>query len=249
MAVMNLDSGVTEVYTNYTSACAMYLGDVLVWSAGTPAPAPTPPQPTPSSDYTFCSGGVWSSGVTCHITTEVGAEMDFTARVEANMQPSNYYASGTKVKHTGTFFGNTPSQYAMGCYISTYIVEFGSQCLKYPEIYWLKGQTQFTKAKCELKGTQVPWGQTMDYIFNKVGVYDSENNPINTDGYNAERIGPEPLWIGLEAAPIHRIRFWNNDVLIFDGQAAIRNSDGQGGLYDSVSDTFYTNEDVAIVEA
>lgn len=249
MAVLISNSGITGAYTNYASASAMYLGSVLVWSAGTPGPAPTPPSPTPSEDYTFCQGaGVWSEGVTCHIVTDVHAEMDFEAQVKATLQPSSYYASGSKVKHTGTFFANTPSTAAAVAMVSYGIKEFGGQCIYYPTIVWRKGWAGQTKAQCELSTSEVPWGDVMNFKFKKDGVYDSHDTPINTQGYTAESIGSEPLWFGLELAPIKRLRFWNNGVLIFDGRAAIRNSDGQGGLYDSVSETFYTDENVQIVE-
>ena len=249
MAVLISNSGITGAYTNYASASAMYLGSVLVWSAGTPGPAPTPPSPTPSEDYTFCQGaGVWSEGVTCHIVTDVHAEMDFEAQVKATLQPQSYYASGSKVKHTGTFFANNPSNAAAMASITYKMKEFGGQCIYYPTLTWRKGMYGGAAAKCVVDTGDVPWGDVMNFKFKKDGVYDSHYTPINTQGYTAESIGSEPLWFGLELAPIKRLRFWNNGDLIFDGQAAIRNSDGQGGLYDSVSETFYTDENVQIVE-
>ena len=250
MAVLISNSGITGAYTNYASASAMYLGSVLVWSAGTPGPAPTPPSPTPSSDYTMSTGaGVWSSGVTCHIVTDVHAEMDFEAQVKATLQPQSYYASGLKINHTGTFFANSPSTAATMATIGAKLVDIGGgHCRYFPIITWRKGMASNTAAITNLATGNIPWGDVMDFKFKKDGVYDSNDNPISTDGYEATSIGSEPLWFGLELAPIKRLQFWNNGVLIFDGQAATRNSDGQGGLYDSVSETFYTDENVQIVE-
>ena len=254
MAVLISNSGITGAYTNYASASAMYLGSVLVWSAGTPGPAPTPPSPTPSEDYTLCQGaGVWSSGITCHIVTGVHAEMDFEAQLRTTLQPSTYYAKGTNAPvtaHTGTFFSNTPSQSATQLTIGYKMVEnIPGLCTYVPELVWTKGKVSGgIYGQCKLSVSEVPYGQVMNFKFKKDGVYDSHDMPINTNGYTAQSIGPEPLWFGLELAPISRLRFWNNGLLIFDGRAAIRNSDGQGGLYDSVSETFYTDENVQIVE-
>lgn len=47
---------------------------------------------------------------------------------------------------------------------------------------------------------------------------------------------------------VHSLKIYDGSNVIFDGVAALRDSDGQGGLWDSTREIFATNEDIEINE-
>ena len=62
-----------------------------------------------------------------------------------------------------------------------------------------------------------------------------------------ERIETEVL-IRIVDMKAHSLKIYDGSNVIFDGVAALRDSDGQGGLWDSTRKIFMTNEDIEINE-
>ena len=206
-------SGITGGYVGSTPVNALYLGADLVWSAQT--------------SYTFVAA--ISGGSDAVITLSIdpanistGAEITVRGYVQDSMfydpQPSNQF----------NFLEVNPNEAA------SFGVARVSGDLK---MFWFGGNDMvYYNAIPAADEEYIGWGLSKDGIFDKIhdtwlvtgtsltSIYPSGTFDVYVDNFQ---------WRDLQVR--------DNGVVLFNGVSAIRSSDGQGGLLDTVSNTFYTD--------
>ena len=205
--------------------------------------------PEPQSDYTAAVNGVWCSGDTTG-QSKIGLGItptfpDTTIVFKGHfLQRSDYYF-GTNYKRSGIIIHNnyttTGSQFSVTNITKENV--YGNNTNAY--IRWKAGKRASDEYVFE---DYTGFGNDVDWTISYEGIYDNvaqqwvnHHNP-NYRYYN----NTTPFQIAFGAAIIKEIKITNDNNVVFDGVAMTRNSDGQGGLYDSVSDNFYTNDNYSI---
>lgn len=204
-------SGITGGYLGSTPVNALYLGSSLVWA---------------NSTYTY---GPISGSSGAVITIPIGPAKlseDLVITVRGYVMSADYYEG--RHSNFDYFFEINPA------WSATFGVERASGNLR---MGWFGGADVVKYNGLPTTSEQyIQWDLSKDGIYDKVGeswivtgsnitaTHDEGSFDVNTDNFQ---------WNNLQ------IR--DNNEIIFNGVGAIRDSDGQGGLWDTITKTFYTD--------
>lgn len=226
MAAIVGTSGFTGGYVGSTPVQALYLGQDLVWWNN-------PNYSSVSRIYYNYQGG--------------GTPFDASVQI-----PVNPAYPGYKVRIVGTLLSSDqyPTGYNRGVFSNT---DAGHQtyfrigdpksthsALRGPQ--WFGGEHEFG---IPTTGSSVV-GQTIDWNLERNGIYDNIAGQWVQTGLSNDQVDANPITCYFRYFKYGILQIWGDGGLVFDGFAASRNSDGQGGLYDRVSKTFYTDENAII---
>ena len=90
-------------------------------------------------------------------------------------------------------------------------------------------------------------GETIDWTLEDKGVYDNKTGQYLITGMASTAVTANPMIIDFRAMALSEVIIYSNNAVAFYGVAATRDSDEQGGLYDTVSGNFYTDENNTVI--
>lgn len=210
---------VTEVYLGGSAVTEAYLGTDLVYSRI----SYTPMQSVRAQNL----GGTVVDWVSA--TTVVNPKsLDFKARI------------------TGKYVGN------LGYYTQAYLFKALEQSLAYSSEF---GSTTLGWTYDETNDPSVATitttsGTAFDLTFGNNYIYDNLTDTLLASGTSVESLmtgNTGNVVIFFNVAELSRVQMWTDEVLVFDGKAAKRNPDNQGGLLDEITNRFYTDKNNTIL--
>lgn len=204
----------------------------------TPAPTPTPSGSTIPTGYTLVDmDGVSSSDMTAGFNTEdFNPQLpDFHVRIKARLFGRSHYTKGPDAykmladyddfNPLAIMFAKREQYGAVGQYrpyVLTHLGDGGSVKVGYQYNY-------------------DPFGKDIDWTLYPQGLYNNDTNEWIGTTTSASTLYDSEIIVLFRDIIWKELQVWQGNTLLFDGKAVIRDSDNGGGLYDVVSNTFYTD--------
>ena len=227
MGAFVANSAFTGGYVGTTPVDALYLGTDLIWAS-------------PTSGYTFYpDNGVTSlnEGAATGVIDVQPTLPDVHIRVKGHHYPANVFGTKTGADMLKSMSAPNRIQMKMSnvqspIYSKTIITQMGD------------GEEVMMCSTCS---TSVDWSDAdFDWTIYPNGLYNNTTRRWIETGTTASNLSNSSLDVYFEYVVWKEIQVWQDSVKVFDGIAAERKSDGQGGLFDRVSNTFITDENTAI---
>lgn len=221
MAVKIGNSGITAGYVGNSAVTALYKGNTLVWTAQT------------AETYTYVTYISGGTGATITLPIDPADLTDpFEIIVKGAVRESDFYRN----VNISNFFELNPAEMA-----SLGVTRAGGNL----KITWWGGADDVSYSGLPSSAqTVITWavGDSGIYdITNEYYVASGSGLTTEYDNGTFDVLVNGFLW--------HELVVDVNGVIVFDGKAATRDSDSQGGLYDTVSQQFYTDPNNTITSA
>ena len=225
MGAFVANSAFTGGYVGTTPVEALYLGTDLIWA-------------NPMSGYTFhTEDGVtsYNNAASFQISNFNPQLPDFHARIKAHILGRSVFTNGNDTK----YMLSDPDG------LNPLVIMYGSR-EQYGEVgqyraYLLTYMGNGSAVKVGYQYNIDPFNKDIDWTIYPQGLYDNDTDEWIGTTPSASTLPNSEIIISFRYIAWKEIQIWQGSTLLFDGKAAIRKSDDGGGLYDVVSNTFYTD--------
>lgn len=221
MAVKISNSGMTAAYIGASAVTSMYIGEDIIYP------------------YSL---------VAAVRAENIGGTIQDFASATTMVNPKS---TDFKIRLEGSFVGD------LGLYLTAYIFKASNGSLIYASEFENDGFWFIYDDTSSTEPTDIPYvrnfdvssGTTFDLTMANNYIYDNLTDITLAQGTRVSETTTADtgnIVLFFNTLELSRVRMWKDDVLVFDGKAAKRN-DGQGGLFDSISGEFYTDNNKRIL--